>query len=55
MDIFRLILTDLTQNKFVDAKQINNTLQFSVVHNVGPEPNLAPWQNLFGYFAFYFV
>ena len=27
----------------------------SVVHNVAPEPNLAPWQNLFGSFAFYFV
>ena len=26
-----------------------------VVHNVAPEPNLAPWQNLFGSFAFYFV
>ena len=26
-----------------------------VVHNVAPEPNFAPWQNLFGSFAFYFV
>ena len=43
-------------SRVTNPSSIRNFYLFSrVVQTVAPERNLAPWQNLFGSFAFYFV
>ena len=46
----------ITMENFLNQTASKKYASTSVLStSVAPEPNLAPWQNLFGSFAFYFV